>query len=211
MLIFFRIIFYVFHILIYYIYETFIQWWNFLKSKILHIVHKCLERDSHFCSTIPAWTQFWMQDRFLFGGIEKQLGMLKLGHFSSLWIDEAECILLCSCCRGQPHMPQDQDLLSGSSSEAPSHSVWGLIKQYKATVLSECACFGKTIPDFPIIKIIFHSLYFWLFCLFTLIYSRKEEKSAIYWIPKISLVLLTSFSASRFVDFLFVNPYCMNI
>lgn len=92
--------------------------------------------------------------------LKKQLGMLTLGHFSSLWIDEAECILLCSCCRGQPHMPQDQDLLSGSSSEAPSHSVWGLIKQYKATVLSECACFGKTIPDFPIIKIIFHSLYF---------------------------------------------------
>ena len=84
------IICYMFHILIYYIYEAFIQWWNFLRSKNITPFHRCFGEGSfHFYLSISAWTQkvkatihlaisihSQMEGWYHISETEKQLGLL---------------------------------------------------------------------------------------------------------------------------------------
>lgn len=72
---------------------------TFLDQIILHIFHRCLERDpfipasaiSSRTQKIKASTQIsmhsQMEDWYLMGGTEKQLCVPILGHFSCLWIN----------------------------------------------------------------------------------------------------------------------------
>ena len=127
---------------------------TFLDPKILHtFFFTCLERAS-FISVSAFYlepTSEWKMDLSLLK--QKQLSVPTLGHFSCRWINSDECILVFLLQRKTTH-GQDQDLLSRSSSEVPPHSLLR-VTECKAIVLSECVHLGKTIPTFPIIKMIF--------------------------------------------------------
>ena len=123
---------YVFHNLMYYIYEAFIQWWNFLRSKNITPFHRCFGEGSfHFYLSISAWTQKVKQLptwQFLFipkRKADSTLVKLKSSWVCSpssyLWINEHSSRFLFQGMRTQP---SDEDLLSRSS-ESPSHSLSG--------------------------------------------------------------------------------------